>query len=222
MESWEGGYIKGMGGGGFSCLPLHHLQPPARKPPGGGAEISLTASRGGRKGQEVPATGCALRAPSPAARDFPGQARFSGELLPRERTELPLGCGAPVSPPPLTSHWGVTGQDPEWVALKSPVFPQERIRWPRRRAGLDSPGGTQREAGSGVGGRGWRGAGGGSSGAGPPSISPSSFHPTASGSGPPGSREAGRAGASRLEAGRLLSRRLPPPSLPAPAAPLSS
>lgn len=158
----------GAGGRGVSCLPPPHPQPPARKPPGGRAEIDLTASwEEGRAGRFLPLD--AQRGPSPAAGDFPGRARFSGELLPRGRIELPLGCGSPAPPPP-TSHWGVRGQDPEWVALKSPLCARKRIRWPRRRARLDSPGGTRREAGSGAGGRGWRGAGDGSSGAGPPPL----------------------------------------------------
>lgn len=64
-----------------------------------------------------------MRAPSPAARDFPGPARFSGELFPSERTELPRVGGAPVLPP--MSHWIVRGQDSKWVALKSPMFPRK-------------------------------------------------------------------------------------------------
>lgn len=48
-----------------------------------------------------------------------GQAKFAGELLPRELIELPLrewDC----SPP--TSHWGALGKVPEWVVL-SLLFP---------------------------------------------------------------------------------------------------
>lgn len=147
------------GVGGISCLPPHHLQPPDRKPsptplpPGGRGGDQPSRFPGGRKGQDVPATGCAVRAPSPAARDFPGPARFSGELLPRERTELPQeGWG---SRPPTDVPLGCYGSGLHVGGAKVSHVSQERTRWPWRRARLDSAGSTLGEAGSGERG-GWR------------------------------------------------------------------
>lgn len=44
-------------------------------------------------------------APSPAARDFPERVRLSGELLPRERIELPQGGGVPATQRPSGELW---------------------------------------------------------------------------------------------------------------------
>lgn len=47
----------------------------------------------------------AQRGPLPSRQGLPGRARFSGELLPRERTELPRGGGAPAPARPTGELW---------------------------------------------------------------------------------------------------------------------
>lgn len=60
-------------------------------------------------------------APSPAARDFPGGLGSRGSCSHANA----LNCRGGGGSRPRTSHWGVMGQDPEWVALKSPMFPRK-------------------------------------------------------------------------------------------------
>lgn len=179
-----------------------------------GAGVGQVASRG-RKGPTVPATGCAVRPPRQPPGTSLGQAKFAGELLPRELIELPLrewGC----SPP--TSHWGVLGKVPEWVVLSLSCFPVRNqaaveascARFPRR---------TQREGGRRGGGVNWAGGSWGRASWGGPAPPPFTLRPRDQVPGGGGGaqwrsqRSGGRAGAFPESLA---------PSLPTPAAPLSS
>lgn len=127
MGSWGRVYVKRMYVRG--TWPVSHSitsspQPPVteyRKPPGG------PGGGGGRPSsfpwKEAPGGSCdRMRsdAPPQPPGTSRGRARFSRELPPRGRIELPRGVWG-SSPP--ASHCGAVGRSPEWAALKSFTFP---------------------------------------------------------------------------------------------------
>ena len=171
--------------GCFSGLPPHHLQPPARKPPGRQGRGWPGLFPGGRKGQEVPVTGCAVRPPPQP----PGTSR--GGLCSRGSSSHAnaLNCCWGVGLSPAHVPLGSYGSGPRVGGAKVSRFPgknqvAEEAREARFPRGNPEGGG---EAGVGVCGCSRRRAGGGRSGrVRPPPHPPPPSTPGPRGQVPPG------------------------------------